>query len=231
MFVLCSNLGSDRLLEVVLHVTLEVEVGELVTLGNLKKLGELGVGVDDTTIRLVLQVVRANVGVNVLADLSASHLGTNLLTKELGELVTDDGGLHESGGLSVTRAATLLAGSLCRQLHLTRHDLLKGLEITLHGREETNELLELGTELSHLHCNGRSLDGSRSSRIGHLGGGGGRSKGNLINGGSGLGNDLLRSLGLGGRGGGGGSSSGGSSSLRCSNHSGLYILHKCHLFK
>jgi hypothetical protein len=229
IFELCSRLGRNRLLEVMLHVTLEVEVGELVSLGNLKKLGELGIGVDNTTIRLVLQVVRANVGVNVLADLGASHLGTNLLTKELGELVTDDGGLHESGGLSVARAATLLAGSLCRQLHLTRHDLLKGLEITLHGREETNELLELGAELSHLHGNGRSLGGSRSGSLDN--GGSSRSKGNLINGGSGLGNDLLGSLGLGGRGGGGGSSSGGSSSLRCSNHSGLYILHKCHLFK
>lgn len=231
-YVASYSLGNDRLLEVVLHVTLEVEVGELVTLGNLKKLGELGIGVDNTTIRLVLQVVRADVGVNVLADLGAGHLGTNLLTKELGELVADDGGLHESGGLSVTRAATLLAGRLCGQLHLTRHDLLKGLEITLHGREEANELLELGAELSHLHGNGRRLDGSGGSRIGHLGRGS-RSKGNLINGGSSLGNDLLRSLGLGGGGGRGrgGSSSGGSSSLRCSNHSSLYILHKCHLFK
>jgi hypothetical protein len=226
MFELCSGLGGDRLLEVMLHVTLEVEVGELVTLGNLKKLGELGIGVNNTTIRLVLQVVRANVGVDVLAHLGASHLGTNLLTKELGELVTDDGGLHESGGLSVTRAATLLAGSLCSQLHLAGHDLLKGLEITLHSREEANELLELGTELGHLHCNRRSLESSRGSCLDN--GGSGRSKGNLIDGGGGLGNDLLGSLGLGG----GGSSSGGSSSsLGCSNHSGLYILHKCHLFK
>jgi len=226
-YVTSYRLGNNRLLEVMLHVTLEVEVCELVTLGNLKKLGELGIGVDNTSIRLVLQVVRADVGVNVLAHLGASHLGTNLLTKELGELVTDNGGLHESGGLSVTRAATLLAGSLCRQLHLTRHDLLKGLEIALHGREETNELLELGTELGHLHRNGRRLDGSGGSS---LNSGGSRSKGNLINGGSSLGNDLLGSLGLGGRG--GGSSSGGSSSsLGCSNHSSLYILHKCHLFK
>jgi hypothetical protein len=220
-------LGRRGLLEVVLHVTLKVEVSELVTLGNLKKLGELGIGVDNATIRLVLQVVRANVGVNVLADLSASHLGTNLLTKELGELVTDDGGLHESRRLSVTRAATLLAGSLSRQLHLARHDLLKGLEITLHGREETNELLELGAELSHLHGNGRSLGG----RGGGLDNGGRcRSKSHLINGCGNLGDGLLGRLGLGGCG--GGSSSGSSSSsLRCSNHSGLYILHKCHLFK
>jgi hypothetical protein len=228
IFELCSGLGSNRLLEVMLHVTLEVEVGELVTLGNLKQLGELGIGVDNTTIRLVLQVVRADVGVNVLADLGASHLGTNLLTKELGELVTDHGGLHESRGLSVARAATLLAGRLCGQLHLTRHDLLKSLEIALHGREETNELLELGTELGHLDGNGRSL-GNRGSRLnGRCG-----SKRNLINGGSSLGNNLLGSLGLGGGGGRGGSSSGGSSSssLGCSNHSSLYILHKCHLFK
>jgi len=214
---------------VVLHVTLEVEVGKLVTLGNLEKLGELGIGVDDTTVRLVLQVVRADVGVDVLAHLSASHLGTNLLTKELGELVADDGGLDETGGLSVTGAATLLAGRLRGQLHLARHDLLKGLEIALHGREEANELLELGTELSHLHGNGRRLDGRGGSRLDS--GGSGRSKGNLINGGSSLGDDLLGGLGLDGRGGGGSSSCGGSSSLRCSNHSSLYILHKCHLFK
>ena len=84
IFELCSGLGNNRLLEVMLHVTLEVEVGELVTLGNLKKLGELGIRVDNTTIRLVLQVVRADVGVNVLAHLGAGHLGTNLLAKELG---------------------------------------------------------------------------------------------------------------------------------------------------
>ena len=219
-------LGRSGLLEVVLHVTLEVEVGELVPLGNLKQLGELCIRVDNATIGLILQIVRADVGVNVLAHFGAGHLGTNLLTKELGELVTDDSGLHESGGLSVTRAAALLAGSLCCQLHLTRHDLLEGLEIALHGGEETNELLKLGAELSHLHGNGRSLDGSRGGSLDH--GGRRRSKGHLINGGS----SLLGRLGLGGCGCGGRSSNRGrSSSLRCSNHSGLYILHKCHLFK
>jgi hypothetical protein len=237
-YVAGCHLGrGSRLLEVMLHVTLEVEVGELVTLGNLKQLGELGIGVDNATIRLVLQIVRADVGVDVLANLGAGHLGTDLLTKELGELVTDDGGLHESGGLSVTRAATLLVGSLCGQLHLARHNLLESLEIALHGGEKADELLELGTELSHLQCNGRRLssNGGSSNRRSHSNGGRRRSKGNLINWGSGLGDDLLgRGLGLGGGGSssrGGSSSGGGSSSLRCSNHSGLYILHKCHLFK
>jgi len=93
---------------VVLHETLEVEVGKLVLLAELEKLGELSIRVDLATIGLVLKSIGLDVGIDLLADISASHLSTNGLTEELGKLITDAGGLDEARGLAVAVVATLL---------------------------------------------------------------------------------------------------------------------------
>ena len=195
-----SSLSLD---EVGLHVTLEIEVAELVVLAKLKKSGKLSVGNDEAAIIGTLEVVGANVGIDLLAHIGTSHLGTDRLAKEVGKLVTDTSRLHKSRGLTVTGSLGLLGRRLLGSLQLTGHILLKGLEITLDGRENARNLLDLGTELSHLLLNTRSLlnnlvgdrssNGSRlsnyrSSLLSSLGGllGGsllGRGSGRLLSGG------------------------------------------------
>jgi len=213
---------------VVLHVALEVEIGKLIILGHLEELGELLVGVDDTAILLVLKTISLDIGVDLLADVSASHLSTNGLAEELGELVADAGGLHEARGLAVTGVTALLGGGLLGSLDLTGNSLLKGLEIILDRGEKTNKLLKLGVKLSELKSNGGgSIDGCSINGLGSRGklvGNGLRSRGSSL--------DLL---GLGGRGrsSGGGNSGGGGNNgsrgrlirgLRGSNHAGYYTI-------
>jgi len=214
---------------VVLHVALEVEVGELIILGNLEELGELLVGVDDTAILLVLETIGLDVGVDLLAHVRASHLRANGLAEELSELVTDAGGLHEAGGLAVARVAALLGGGLLGSLDLTGNGLLEGLEIVLDRGEKTNKLLELGVELSELNGNGgggirRGVNGLSS---------GGKLVGNGLRSRRGRGGSLDL-LGLGSRGGRFNCRSGGDGSrnrcggligsLRGSNHAGYYTI-------
>jgi hypothetical protein len=208
---------------VVLHVALEVEVGELIGGSERKELGEARVGVNLASILLVLETLLADVGVNLLADLSASHLSSNGLSEELGKLVTDAGGLDEPRGLPVSRRLPLL-GVLLRALELAGEDLLEGLVVALHGGEEASHLLELGAELLNLDGSG-GLDGG-------LGGSGlnddGRSRGGS---GSGLlGRTRLSSGGNldGSRGNDGGSGSSGGSGLLIGlsgpDHFGLYYV-------
>jgi hypothetical protein len=214
---------------VVLHVALEVEVGELIGGSERKELGEARVGVNLASILLVLETLLADVGVNLLADLSASHLSSNGLSEELGKLVTDAGGLDEPRGLPVSRRLPLL-GVLLRALELAGEDLLEGLVVALHGGEEASHLLELGAELLNLDGSG-GLDGG-------LGGSGlnddGRRRGNgRSRGGSGsglLGRTRLSSGGNldGSRGNDGGSGSSGGSGLLIGlsgpDHFGLYYV-------
>ena len=200
----------------VLHVALEVKVSKLITIVDLKKSGELGVGVDLAAIALILERVGADVLVDLLAHGGASHLRANLLSKELGKLVADASGLDKSRRLAVAGSSALLGRSLLGILHLTKNGSLKVLELHLEGRDDTIELLDLAAELGHL-----------GDRIGDLGNGGGslndggRSGGSsLNNGGSGLGLHLLgaRGLGCGRRGGGGSSGDGGLIGSSLANH-------------
>jgi len=200
---------------VVLHEALEVEVGELIILADLEELGELLIGVDLATIGLVLKTVSVDVGIDLLAHLSAGHLSANGLAEKGSELVTDAGGLDEARGLAVATVLALLGGELLGSLHLAGNRLLKGLEVVLEGGEEANHLLELSTVLRHLEGEvgniGLNSGGSRSG-----GGSGSRSGLNL------RGSDLLGAGGLGGsrslnnrgRGGSGGSGN----RLSSSNH-------------
>ena len=158
---LCSGGGSNfGLDEVVLHEALEVEVGKLVLLAKLEELGKLGIRVDLAAIGLVLKTIGLDVGVELLAHVSASHLSANGLAKEGGKLVTDAGGLDETRRLAIDVVAALLGRGLLGSLHLTGNGLLKGLEVVLEGGKETNKLLELGTVLGHL--DGKTREGSVS---------------------------------------------------------------------
>jgi len=90
-----SNNGGNSLDEVVLHVSLQVEIGQLLGCSDVKKLGELGVGVNLASIHLVLKTVSNDILVNLLTDSGSSHLSSNGLSKKLGELITDTGGLDK----------------------------------------------------------------------------------------------------------------------------------------
>jgi len=171
---------------VVLHETLEVEVGELVLGLDLEEGAELGIGDDLATIGLVLKGVGADVRVDLLAHVSAGHLSANRLTEELGKLVADTSGLDKARGLTVAGALALLGRVLLGDLHLAVHGLLERLVIALEGGEDAEKLLELGTELSHLGSNGRinrRLDVSRRSNCDR---GGLHDGGNLLLGSAGL---------------------------------------------
>ena len=92
---------SNSLLDkVVLHVTLEVEVGKLLTILDVKKTSKLGIGMNKTTIGLILQVMRSDVSIDFFTDTSASKLSSNGLSEELGKLITNASRLSESGWLS-----------------------------------------------------------------------------------------------------------------------------------
>ena len=159
-------------MEVVLHIALEVEVSQLVLLLQLEQLGKLGIGVDDTSVALVLQAVGVDVGIDLLAHLGSGHLSANGLAEETSKLVADTSGLDEARGLAVASVTALLGGSLLGNLHLARHSLLKGLEIILHSGEETNHLLELGAKLGELGGkSGRGIGGIGSSLNHRLGAG------------------------------------------------------------
>jgi len=213
-----------------LHVLLEVEIGKAIVLTNLKELGKLGVGVDDATIGLILKVVGIDVGVDLLANISASHLGSNGLAKELSKLIADASGLDKAGGLAVATGLALLRRGLLGVLHLTANLLIEVLELVLESRGHGEKLLDASTKLVELH--GERVDISGNSGINNNGGGrGGSGSGRNLNRGSnhGLGGllharSLSSSAHIGNGGNGGNGRNGGdngliSNGLSSSNHS------------
>ena len=156
-----NNLSLD---EVVLHVSLEIEVGKLIILVKLEELGKAKIGDDLASVALVLKLIGLDVGVDLPTDISASHLGSDGLSEELGQLIADAGGLDETRRLAVSIDATLLGGGLLGVLHLARDDLLERLVVILESRKDSDKELELGAEVSH-------LDGEGSTDITSNGGG------------------------------------------------------------
>jgi len=78
------------------HEPLKIEVGELVLLLQLQKLGELRVWVDFAAIVLILKVVSTNILVDLPCYLSASHLGARRLGQERSQLLANESRLHET---------------------------------------------------------------------------------------------------------------------------------------
>jgi len=224
-----GGLDLGGLSEVRAHVLLEVEVSKLVGLLELKKASKLGVRVDLATIGLVLEVMVANVHIDLTGDLSASHLGTSGLLKEGSELVTDAGGLHKTGRSAVASLALALGALLLSRLKLASPLLLKSAVLRLKSGQKSAKLLELSEELNRLLGNRGNI------AINTLNGGIGIDGGSL-NGSRGYGGSLLlrgfRLLGLHGllNNGGCGSSginNGSGSGLRLSSSS---FGSSCHLY-
>lgn len=175
-YILSSRLGLHRLGEVGAHETLEVEVGELVLSTELEKRGKLGIRVDLATIAGILEVVGADVSVDVAGNSRARHLGALLLAKEGGKLVTDASGLDEAAGGTVAGLALALGALLLNRLELAAPLLLKRTELSLQGRDEGAHLLKLGEELEGLLLNG-GLELVSNNRLLLDGGGLGRNSG------------------------------------------------------
>jgi len=151
------------------HELLEVEVGEHISLLELKKGGKLGIRVDLAAILLVLEVIGADVCINIASHSSARHLGALVLAKEGGKLVTDASRLHETTGGAVAGLALALGALLLGSLKLALPLLLKGLILALEGGDKGSELLELGIKLGRLLKDG-SLKGINLGNSGGLGG-------------------------------------------------------------
>ncbi len=226
------HLSRGSLDEVDLQVLLEVEIGEDLILANLEELGELGIRVDLSARNLVLKLVGGDVGVDLLTDLNTGHHGASLLAEKLEELLTENGGLDKSGGLSVGVGSLLVSLGLGSILELARNRLLEDLVVGLHGGQDGSDLLDLGAEVGQLGGKGGSIGNSNLL----LGSNGSNNCGSLSSdsssSGSGLGLSLLLlSSSGGGRSGnslnsdsdGGSSSSGGISRLSFADHFLVFI--------
>jgi hypothetical protein len=130
---------------VLAHVPLKVEVGQLIGRLEGEKLLELGIGVDLATVGRILELVGADISVDLTGYISASNEAALVLAKELGELITDEGRLDKSAGCASGISLLALVASLLDRLELTLSTLLEGLELKDEGR--------------HLLANGRKLSG------------------------------------------------------------------------
>ena len=169
------------------HVALKVEVSELLALLELEQGLQLGIGVDATAVLLVLQVVVADVGVDLASDLGPGHLRAVGLSEKIGQLLGDEGGLHKTRGSTVADLAALLGAGLLSSANLTDRVALKGAKLGAKSGGKCNNLLQLGSDGSKLRSNG-GLNGRNN------GGVGGRSVGGSGNNGSGF-NRSSRGLG------------------------------------
>jgi len=137
-----GNYGRSRLLKVRTHELLEIEVGEGVSISKLEKLLELWVRKDDTTIILVLEVILADVGSHLLGDISASHEGATITTKEIGKLVADLGWLYEARRSTVALVLVLLGVDLVKNAKLLGNILLKSTDLSTKSGKVGTELMK-----------------------------------------------------------------------------------------
>jgi len=143
-------LRLDILEEVVAHILLEVEVSKLISLLELKESSKLGIGVNLATIRLVLELVGADVGINLLGNSSASQLGSLVLSEESSKLVGNLGGLHKARGGTVASLALALGGLLLGSLKLAGPLLLKTTVLSLKSGDKSTKLGKLTQKLGGL---------------------------------------------------------------------------------
>ena len=120
---LCLCLGTFG--KVRAHVTLKVEVGELIILLKLEQCAKLAVGKNAATVLWVLKLVGSNIGINLTSDLSTGHLGAMWLSEELSKLFANLGRLYKSTGSTVSSLAGALATCLLGILKLTLRTFLK----------------------------------------------------------------------------------------------------------
>jgi hypothetical protein len=161
-FLRRSDSGGYRhscrsLRKVTRHVLLQVEVSQLLTLLYLEQRLQLGIGIDLTTILLVLKAVGANVGIDLTSHLGPGKLSANGPSKKLGELLRNECGLDKTGRSAVTSLALTL-GSLLGGTHLTSNIALESAEVTAKRRQAGTKGVEFGAKLRKERAE-RSLNG------------------------------------------------------------------------
>jgi len=90
--------SRDHLLEVLGHELLEVEVCELILCLYSKKLLELGIRDNLTTVGDILKLVGTDVRVNLAGHIRTSKERTMGLGEEISKLVADEGWLYKTTG-------------------------------------------------------------------------------------------------------------------------------------
>jgi len=125
------------------HETLQVEVGQLITILELEELLQLGIGQDATTVIFVLQLVVANVSVDLASNLGPGHFRTAALAEEGGKLVGNQGRLHEAGWLAVDVLAALLLTGLASSTELTFDLALNTPQLRTESCDGRNQCLQL----------------------------------------------------------------------------------------
>ena len=128
------------------EVLLEIEVGELLTLGDLEDLLERSIRGD---VVLVLEALLLDIVVHLLGDIGAGDEGARGVTEELAELIGNlEGDLEDGEALGrITlglRANTALA--LASILDLTVDTLVKALDLSDHGGDRLTERGEGGED-------------------------------------------------------------------------------------
>jgi hypothetical protein len=154
------------------HVLLQVEVSELLTLLNLEQRLQLGVGIDLTTILLILKAVGANVGIDLASDLRASKLCADRPSKKLGELLRNQSGLNKTGRSTIAGLALTL-GSLLGSTHLTSNVALKSSEVAAERRKTRAKCVKFGAELGEERTQGSLKGGGGAISVGLTSGSGG----------------------------------------------------------
>jgi len=146
------------------HVALKVEVSQFLALLKLEQGLQLGVGVNATAVLLVLQVVVADVSVDLASDLGPGHLSAVGLSKKLRQLLGNEGGLHKARGGTVADLATLLCTGLLRSAELLDGVALQGAQLRSKSGGKGNHLLQLGRNGSKLRSNG-GLNGRNNGGV------------------------------------------------------------------
>jgi hypothetical protein len=179
------------------HILLEVEVGKLLTLLQLQELEKLGIRVDLTTVVLILELLVADISINLTSNLSASKNASLRLSKEGGEFVGDKSGLHETRRSTVGVGLATLVRLICGT-KLTGMLTLKLIDLRADGSKNCLSTLKLSKNTGVKSSANRAIELSNRSRSlstinGGGGGGGGHTHGSGVGGLGGLGSS--RSLG------------------------------------
>jgi len=165
-------LRRGRLHVVAVEVALEVEVGELVTIGDGEELLERGIGLD---VVLVLELVLLHVVVHALRHLRAAHESALGLREEGAELIRHLHGALEDGGGTGLCISTLLglhsATALASILNLAVHTLVEALDLAHQRRGTITESGEGGEEALEVLIESRGGAGSGGRDLLHGGGG------------------------------------------------------------
>ncbi len=107
------------------HITLKVEISELIGLADLEELAEFRIWKDSASIFRILKGVGADIRINFTSDCGARHFSSLIFSQEVSEFKTNKGGLHKSAGSTVSALASPPASRLLCKFQFAISALLK----------------------------------------------------------------------------------------------------------